>query len=182
MLIRLLLLQPLWRKVYLRLSWSRIYVSLPRWRGRRPRFIKLGVGPSWMDPIVLFLKDDILLEEKGEANKVWRKAPRFWLFKDQKSYKRSFSRPYLLCIHPKAVEPLLEELHERIYESHTEADPCLIGPLLRDIGGPICRKKHKTTWRSVTNVRGLLQTFINQKTFLTPYLVPGLLLSGVWTL
>ena len=31
---------------------------------------QLRVGPSWMDPIVLFLKDDILPEEKGEANKV----------------------------------------------------------------------------------------------------------------
>ena len=32
-------------------------------------------GPSWMDPIVLFLKDDILPEEKREDNKVQRKAP-----------------------------------------------------------------------------------------------------------
>ena len=35
------------------------------------------VGPSWMDPIVLFLKNDILPEEKGEANKVRRRAPWF---------------------------------------------------------------------------------------------------------
>ena len=33
-------------------------------------------------------------------------------------YKCSFSRPYLLCIHPEASELLLEELHERIYGSH----------------------------------------------------------------
>ena len=30
-----------------------------------------------MDPIVLFLKEDILLEEKSEADKVRREAPRF---------------------------------------------------------------------------------------------------------
>ena len=72
-----------------------------------------------MDPIMLFLKDDILPEEKREADKVRRKAPRCWLSEDQKLYKRSFSRPYLLCVHPKAVEPLLEELHEGIYGSHT---------------------------------------------------------------
>ena len=35
-----------------------------------------------MDPIVLFLKDNILLEEKGEADKVQRKVPRFWLSED----------------------------------------------------------------------------------------------------
>ena len=72
-----------------------------------------------MDSIVLFLREDILPADKSEANKVRRKAPRFWLSKDQKLYKRSFSGPYLLCIHPEALELLLEELHEGIYESHT---------------------------------------------------------------
>ena len=38
---------------------------------------QVRVGPSWMDPIVLFLKEDILLEEKSKTDKVWRKAPRF---------------------------------------------------------------------------------------------------------
>ena len=36
---------------------------------------QIRVGPSWMDSIVLFLKKDILPEEKSEANKVRRKAP-----------------------------------------------------------------------------------------------------------
>ena len=74
-----------------------------------------------MDSIVLFLKEDILPEGKSEVNKVRRKVPRFWLFKDQKLYKRSFSGPYLLCIHPKASELLLKELHERICGSHTRS-------------------------------------------------------------
>ena len=60
-----------------------------------------------------------LLEEKGEADKVRRKALRFWLFEDQKLYKRFFFWPYLLCVHPEAVELLLEELHEGICGSHT---------------------------------------------------------------
>jgi len=34
-------------------------------------------------------------------------------------YKRSFSGPYLLCIHLEASELLLEELHEGICGSHT---------------------------------------------------------------
>ena len=80
---------------------------------------EVRVGHSWMDPIVRFLKDDILLEEKSEAEKIQRNAPRFWLSKDHKLYKHSYSGPYLLCIHPKASELLLEELHERICGSHT---------------------------------------------------------------
>ena len=71
-----------------------------------------------MDPIVNFLKDDILPEEKLEAEKIWRNAPQFWLSEDHKLYKRSYSGPYLLCVHPEASESLLEELHEGIYRSH----------------------------------------------------------------
>ena len=58
---------------------------------------QIRVRPNWMDPIVLFLKEDVQPEEKSGA----------------------FSGPYLLCIHPKAVELLLEELHEGICGSHT---------------------------------------------------------------
>jgi len=35
------------------------------------------VGPSWMDPLVLFLKEGVLPYEKGEADKIRRKALRF---------------------------------------------------------------------------------------------------------
>ena len=83
------------------------------------RIHEVRVGPSLMDPIVKFLKDDILLEEKSEAEKIRRNAPRFWLSEDHKLYKRSYFGPYLLCIHLEASELLLEELHEGICGSHT---------------------------------------------------------------
>ena len=67
----------------------------------RVKVHQIRVGPSWMDPIVAFLKDGALPNDKGEAEKIRRKTPRFWLSKEQKLYKRSFSGPYLLCIHPK---------------------------------------------------------------------------------
>ena len=82
------------------------------------RIHEVRVGPSWMDPIVKFLKDDILLEEKSEAEKIRRNASRFWLYEDHKLYKRSYFGPYLLCIHPEASELMLEELHEGICGSH----------------------------------------------------------------
>ena len=84
-----------------------------------PRIHQIKLGPSWMDSISLFLEKDILPEEKSEAEKVRRKAPRFWLFDDRKLYKRSFSDSYLLCVHPEASESLLEEFHERVCGSHT---------------------------------------------------------------
>ena len=110
-------------------------------RGNVVHVHQIRVGPSWMDFIILFLKEDVLPENKSEADKVRRKAYWFWLSEDQKLYKRSFFGPYLLCIHPEAVELFLEELH---FEGATRGDLCLIGPLHKAIGGQICRKKHKT--------------------------------------
>ena len=84
-----------------------------------PRIHQIKLGPSWMDSISLFLEKDILPEEKSEAEKVRKKAPRFSLSEDRKLYKRSFSGHYLLCVHPEASESLLEELHEGVCRSHT---------------------------------------------------------------
>ena len=80
---------------------------------------QIKLGPSWMDPILLFLERSILPEEKSETEKVRRKAPRFWMSKDKRLYKRSFSRPYLFCVHLDTSESLLEELHEGVCGSHT---------------------------------------------------------------
>ncbi|XP_030958546.1 uncharacterized protein LOC115980437 [Quercus lobata] len=83
------------------------------------RVHSIRAGPSWMDPLVQFLKHDTLPEDKNEADKIRRKASRFWLSEDSKLYRRSFSGPYLLCVHPNATELILEELHEGICGSHT---------------------------------------------------------------
>ena len=72
-----------------------------------------------MDPLVSFLKQGLLPKDRGEVEKIHRKALWYWLSEEQKLYKRSNSRLYLLCIHLEAVEPLLKDLHERIYGSHT---------------------------------------------------------------
>ena len=72
-----------------------------------------------MDSISLFLEKDILPEEKSKAEKVRRKTSRFWLSEDRKLYKRSFSGPYLLCVHPEVSESLLKKLHEGVCGSHT---------------------------------------------------------------
>ena len=74
---------------------------------------------SWMDPIVNFLKNDTLPEGNLKAEKIRRKAPRFWLSEGRRLYRRSYSGPYLLCIHPEESESLLEMLHEGICGSHT---------------------------------------------------------------
>ena len=38
---------------------------------------QIRASPSWMDPIVLFLKEDVLPTDKSKADKIRRKALRF---------------------------------------------------------------------------------------------------------
>ena len=48
-----------------------------------------------------------------------QKAPRFWVSKERLLYRRSFTGPYLLCVHPDRVKDFLFEVHEGICGSHT---------------------------------------------------------------
>lgn len=79
----------------------------------------IHVGLSQMDPFVSFLIEGALPKEKAKAKKVQRRPPQYWLSKQQKLYRQSYAGPYLLCVHPEAVEVLLEELHEGICGGHT---------------------------------------------------------------
>ena len=45
---------------------------------------QIRVGPSWMDSIVLFLKEDILPKGKSEANKVQKKGSSILVFQGPK--------------------------------------------------------------------------------------------------
>ena len=51
------------------------------------RVHNVGARPSWMDPLVLFLKRDTLPDDKVEADKIRRNASRFWLSEDSKLYR-----------------------------------------------------------------------------------------------
>ena len=44
--------------------------KLPEGKGEMVQIHQIRVGPSWMDPIVLFLKEDILPEVKLKVDKV----------------------------------------------------------------------------------------------------------------
>jgi ribonuclease HI len=74
---------------------------------------------SWLDPLIAYLRDDCLPQDPKAANVIKRKASRYWLSKEGNLYKRSFSGPYLLCVHPNLVDDLLFEIHEGICGCHT---------------------------------------------------------------
>jgi hypothetical protein len=58
---------------------------------------------SWMSPILAYLKDDILPADRKEADRIRRVTPRYWVSKEGHLYRRSYTRPYLGCVHPDTV-------------------------------------------------------------------------------
>ena len=120
-------------------------------------------------------------EEKSKADKVRRKAPRFWLSEDRKLYKRSFSGPCFVCT-LKHQNHFWRSCTKGFMEVIQEEDPCLIGLLPKDIGGQTCKKRRKNMSRNAINVRGLRPIFTSLEGFSTFFLVRGLLLNGAWTL
>ncbi|XP_065635165.1 uncharacterized protein LOC136069941 [Quercus suber] len=59
-------------------------------------------------------------------------------------------------------------------------DFCLTEPLLRDIGGQACNRKHRNMLKSVTNAKDLHQTFTNRRESSILFSALGRLLNGVW--
>ena len=88
-----------------------------------------------MDPIVLFLKEDILPEEKSEAEKVRRKAPQFWLSQNQKLYNTFVLGLTFYAYILRRQNYSLKSYMKGFMEATLEVDLCLTEPSLRAIGG-----------------------------------------------
>ena len=88
----------------------------------------IRAGPSWMDPLILFLKEDVLPKERIEADKIRRKAFRFWLSEDLKLYKRSFLGPYLLCCIQMPLRLSWRNCTKEFMGAIQGVDLCPIGP------------------------------------------------------
>ena len=119
------------------------------------------VDPSWMNPIVSFLKNDTLPEEKSEVEKYKEKLLDFGcsritnytsaLILDRICYA------YILKHQSYCSRNCMKEF----VEVTQEEDLCLTKPSLKDIGGQVCKRKPKSMSRNVINAKGLLQTFTN---------------------
>ena len=140
---------------------------------------QIRAEPSWMDSIIRFLKEDVLLEERIEVDKVRRKATSYWLSED---HKRSFSGPYLLCVYPELTESLLEELHEGIYGSHTGGRSLAHRAIIQGYWWPNIQRETLEYVRKCDQCQQFAPSIHQPGESLIRYLVLGRLLSGVWTL
>ena len=74
----------------------------------------------WMNPILDYLQNRKLPEDKLEARRLQARSARC-CFYDDKLYKKGFSAPLLRCIDGIDCQIVLEEIHEGHYGNHVEA-------------------------------------------------------------
>ncbi|XP_073030804.1 uncharacterized protein [Primulina eburnea] len=72
---------------------------------------------SWMVPLIKFIRNGELPEEKARAQKIKRQPPRFVLLNNV-LYRRSFQGPLLKCLSGKEVIYVLREIHEGCCGEH----------------------------------------------------------------
>ena len=75
---------------------------------------------NWMTPIVIYLKDGRLLEDKDKARKLRIRATKYVLI-DKMLYKRGFSQPFLRCLTPDKSNYVLREIYEGACGNHSGA-------------------------------------------------------------
>ncbi|KAL5560487.1 hypothetical protein UlMin_036698 [Ulmus minor] len=74
--------------------------------------------PTWMDPIMAYLRDGTLPQDKFEARRLRYRSARYYLDKD-KLRKRSFSSPSLTCLNEDQARYVLQEVHEGVCGNHS---------------------------------------------------------------
>ena len=75
---------------------------------------------NWMTPLLLYLKDGRLSEDKDKARRLRIKAAKY-VFIDEVLYKRGFSQPYLRCLALDKSNYVLREVYEGACGNHSEA-------------------------------------------------------------
>ncbi|MCH91439.1 putative protein NYNRIN-like [Trifolium medium] len=75
---------------------------------------------DWRAPIIQYLQNEKLLDEKEEATKVKKMAAHYTMISDR-LYKRGFSSPMLLCVGEIESRRILNEIHNGSCGSHIGA-------------------------------------------------------------
>ncbi|XP_074371161.1 uncharacterized protein LOC141712210 [Apium graveolens] len=72
-----------------------------------------NLGPTWMTPILAYIKEGSLPDEKNEARRIKYNTTRYVIY-DRVLYRRGFSVPLLKCIDGDECNYILREVHEGI--------------------------------------------------------------------
>ena len=82
--------------------------------------MKIKEKDKWMIPIIHYLKEGLLPEDKMKARKIQIRAAHFVII-DDVLYRKGYSLPYLRCISSKEANYVLHEIHEGTCGNHAGA-------------------------------------------------------------
>jgi len=77
--------------------------------------LRLDTSPGWRDPIIAYVKDGILSDDRVEVQKLQHLATRYTLLGDvlyKKSHSELHSDPYLRCLGPDKARKVMQEIHD----------------------------------------------------------------------
>ncbi|GFZ09869.1 hypothetical protein Acr_21g0004680 [Actinidia rufa] len=102
--------------------------------------VNTQLGPSWMDPIVNYLRTDQLPDDRKEAHKIRIKVARFWISPIGDLYKRSYQGP-TCCVYIRASSRTYFMKSMRECADYTLGeDRWHTGLFHRGTGGHTCRR------------------------------------------
>ncbi|XP_073049657.1 uncharacterized protein [Primulina eburnea] len=90
---------------------------------------------SWMTPLIKFIVNNELHEDRARAQKTKRQDPRFVLLNNI-LYRRSFQGPLLKCLSEKEVDYVLREIHEGCCAEHLRGMSLVRKTMLVDFWWP----------------------------------------------
>uniref|UniRef100_A0A2N9FQ09 Uncharacterized protein n=1 Tax=Fagus sylvatica TaxID=28930 RepID=A0A2N9FQ09_FAGSY len=167
----------------------------PSFQNQEASVSSISTQPSWMDPILSYLRDNKLPEDKKEAKMIKQKAPRFWVSKDGLLYRRSFTGPYLLCVHPNKECDKCQRFAPMIHQPAGELNPLsspwpfaqwgldIVGPLPRAPGNKrflIAATDYFTKWveaEPLSNIRDVDTKRFLWKNVITRFGIPWAAIS-----
>ena len=110
--------------------------------------------PSWVDSLIIYLRDGVLPQDAKEARKLRNQASWYILY-EGKLYKRSYSLPLLKCLRPSEADYALWEVHEKICGNYLGARSLSHKLLRQGYYWPTCIVTRLNTSESVTDVRDM---------------------------
>ncbi|XP_071714735.1 uncharacterized protein [Rutidosis leptorrhynchoides] len=74
--------------------------------------------PNWMEPIVQYIRSNILPKDSREARLVRERAP-MYIIQDDILYRKSYCGPMMRCVGPIEAEIIVEEVHNGTCALHS---------------------------------------------------------------
>nr|GFA16257.1 reverse transcriptase domain-containing protein [Tanacetum cinerariifolium] len=109
-----------------------VLVEIPKEKSIKEKEVTTVVeedGPTWMTPIMEYLKEWTLPSDRKEARKFRIKARQYELLEGV-LYMRSFLTPWLRCVRPLQVEYVIREIHKGSCSMHAEP-PSVVAKAIR---------------------------------------------------